>query len=273
MFGVICGDVVGSAYKYVNVRDGEFPFLTEGSRYTLNTVMSVAVAETLMQVKEPFDNQERYEKTLVQNLRMYGQDPKYVHACTAGRFGYWLSGGTDDPLEADHNVTAVCAAPLGWCFKDFITTASVAGLTANVTHRHAENVKGARVAAGAVCLARLYRDKRAIRDLAGRNYDLDAVSASLCGTRRFDPSCAGTVPVAIMAFLRADSFEEAIRNAVLMGGDSAAVTAITGAVAEAYFGLDVNRYSDVSARLDNLLRSVSDEFMRRYTNGITRDVA
>ncbi len=254
MLGAIAGDVVGSVYEGRPVKRTDFPLLAPGSRFTDDTVLSVAVADVLLHGGD-------YSRTFKAYFR------RYADRGFGGTFALWAASDVTGPYGSYGNGSAMRVSPVGWARVSLEAVLAEAGASAAVTHDHAEGIKGAQATAAAVFLARSGEHKSAIREYVQSQfgYDLDRRLAVIRPGYGFDVSCQGSVPEAIIAFLESDSFEDAVRNAVSLGGDSDTQACIAGGVAEAFYGgVPEAIRSAVMDRLDSDLLSVVREFCQQF---------
>lgn len=229
MIGAIIGDIVGSIYEWHNIKTKEFPLFQNRCFFTDDTVMTIAVAEGLMNGGERDD--------FIDAMKKYGK--MYPNVGYGGRFRKWLFSENREAYGSYGNGSAMRTAAVGWYFDSMEETRRMAALAASVTHDHPEGVKGAESTAAVIFLVRTGHSKAEIRDYVVREfgYDLSPTLAEIRPTYRFNSSCRGTVPQSITAFLESTDFEDAIRNAISLGGDSDTLAAITGSVAEAAYGV------------------------------------
>jgi ADP-ribosylglycohydrolase len=223
MIGAIAGDIIGSVYEGRPIKTKDFPLFHPRCRYTDDSVLTVAVAKAILEDRD-------YLKAVREIAR------RYPHAGYGGLFYRWLHSDDPRPYSSWGNGSAMRISPVGFAFDTADVVLREAARSAEITHNHPEGVKGAQAAALAVFLARTTRDKYLIRDRVSAQfgYDLDRKLENIRPCYRFDVSCQGTVPEAIIAFLESDSYEDAVRNAVSLGGDSDTLACITGGIAEAY---------------------------------------
>ncbi|WP_106477535.1 ADP-ribosylglycohydrolase family protein [Phytohalomonas tamaricis] len=257
MLGAIAGDIIGSIHEGYAAQDKTFALFTPASRFTDDSVMTIAVASV-----------RRQGEDYVTALRRWGR--RYPDAGYGGRFKQWLVVREPKPYNSFGNGSAMRVSPVGWAFDALDYVLAEARRSAEVTHDHPEGIKGAQAVAGAVWLARHGGDKKQIRQFFTERFGYDC-SASLVQLREhshFDVTCQGTVPAAAVAFLEAEDFEDAIRNAVSLGGDADTLACISGALAQAYYGSvpDAIRH-EVLARLDQPLRHEVEAFTQRYGGG------
>ena len=229
MLGAIIGDIVGSIYEWHNIKTKDFPLFGEKCCFTDDTVMTIAIAEGLMNGGSPDD----YIKAMKRLGKIY---PKIGYG---PHFQKWLSMDYYEPYNSWGNGSAMRVSPVGWYFDTLEETENAAEISAAVTHNHPEGIKGAQAAAAAIFLARNGKSKEEIKSyIEGKyGYNLKRTLDEIRPTYEFDVSCMGTVPEAIIAFLESVDFEDAIRNAISLGGDSDTLAAITASIAEAAYGI------------------------------------
>ena len=255
MLGAIIGDIVGSVYEFNNTKTKDFPLFRDDCFFTDDTVMTCAVAEAVMKGGKPDD--------FIDEMKRLGR--LYPDAGYGGRFGAWVFSDDRAPYNSYGNGSAMRVSPCGW-MMDCGYAARTGGFPHNgyalaersaaVTHNHPEGIKGAGATAYAIFLARFYfggwhRDyekpinddpaeckKRIKENLESRfGYNLSRTLDEIRPTYEFNETCQDTVPQALIAFLESTDFEDAIRNAISLGGDSDTLAAITGSVAEAAYGI------------------------------------
>ncbi|MHB1398808.1 MAG: ADP-ribosylglycohydrolase family protein [Trichloromonadaceae bacterium] len=251
MLGALAGDIIGSRFEWRNLKSKVFELFTAESRFTDDTVHTVALAQSLL-TGLPYH----------QLLREYFH--LYPDAGYGGRFRAWASSDQAGPYQSFGNGAAMRVSPVAWFFQDLQTVLEAAEQSAAVTHDHPEGIKGAQAVAAAIFLARKGADKAWIRQYVSGTfgYDLSRTLAQIRPDYRFDVSCQGTVPPALTAFLESSDFEDAIRNAVSLGGDSDTLACITGSVAEAFYGgVPEPIRVEVWARLDQRLGAVAENFL------------
>ncbi len=262
MLGVIVGDIVGSVYEYPGLKgiapkSKDFPLFQPESRFTDDTVLSVAVADALMARADYTDALHSYFAL-------------YPNAGYGGSFIGWAMARSREPYNSWGNGSAMRVAPVGYWFSTLDEVLIEAQRCADVTHNHPEGVRGAQVTAAAVFLARTGHSKDDIRELATNRfgYDLSRPLDEIRADYVFDVSCQGSVPQSLLCFLEAVDFEGSIRNAVSLGGDTDTMAAIAGGVAEAFFGgIPAEIEREAIARLDDRLRAVVDRFRRVTKSG------
>lgn len=254
MLGAVAGDMIGSVFEWNNMKSVDFPLFSPQSRFTDDTVLSVAVADAIL-------NKQDYGRTIWE----YGR--RYPHAGYGGGFAKWLAAEDLRPYNSYGNGSAMRVSPVGFACNKVEQVLTEAAKSAAVTHNHPEGIKGAQAVALAVLLARLGSSKQQIKqEIETRfNYNLNRTLDEIRPTYQFDVSCQGSVPEAIIAFLTAENFEDAIRKAVSIGGDSDTIACITGGIAQAYYKTIPEAIAaEVRSRLHPDLLKVTDAFCRRY---------
>ena len=244
MLGAIIGDMVGSVYEFANTKSTDFPFFSDRSTFTDDSIMTVAVAKWLL--VDNTHSHEMLEKIMVDFARRY----PFPMGGYGGMFARWLfrpenlvDYKTGEPAERRvpynswGNGSAMRASAVGWKFRSLEETEKVAEISASITHDHPEGIKGAQATAAAIFLAWNGSSKQEIKDYIETRfgYDLSVHTDDLRNTYGWEDSCQGTVPPAIRAFLDSTDFESAVRIAVSLGGDSDTLACITGGIAEAYY--------------------------------------
>ena len=275
MLGAIYGDIVGSVYEFNNIRTKDFELFSEKSEFTDDTVMTLAVANALVIFDEmtreencldaPSKNNLAYFKEILIS-EMHTLGDKYPNAGYGGRFRFWLREKQTEPYGSYGNGSAMRVSPVAWYANSLEECLDFAKASAEVTHNHPEGIKGAVVTAGATYLARTGATMDEIKAFATKYYKIDFTLDEIRPTYQFNETCQDTVPQAMQAFFESISFEDAIRNAISIGGDSDTLAAITGAVAEAYYGMTEREVQDVAERLDRTLLKILEDFRKRFVN-------
>ena len=260
MYGAIIGDIVGSIYEFDNIRTKEFPLFSHNCYFTDDTVMSVAVAAALMYGDT--SDLEFFKQGLVALMHQIGN--QYARCGYGDKFGIWITAKMKDPYNSYGNGSAMRVSPVIWCANSLQQAEQLAKATAEVTHNHPEGIKGAVVTAGAGWLARNGATKEEIAAYISQSYDINFTLDEIRPTYQFNETCQGSVPQAMVAFLESDSFEDAIRNAISIGGDSDTIAAITGGVAEAFYGIDDKLKSQAKSYLDEFLTSMVEGFEETF---------
>ena len=259
MLGAIIGDIVGSIYEFDNIKTKDFELFDRECFFTDDTVMSVAVAEALLDT-QPDDREDVIKNKLAAAMKKWGRE--YPHAGYGGHFAGWLRTDDTQPYNSYGNGSAMRVSAAGWLYDDMFTTRYMARLTSAVTHNHIEGIKGAEAAAAAIFLARNGASKQEIREYVEKefSYNLDFTCDEIRPTYYFNETCMNTVPQAIVAFLDGESFEDVIRTGVSIGGDTDTLCAIAGSVAEAYYGIPENISETAKSFLTYDLLEVVEKF-------------
>ena len=225
MIGAIAGDIIGSVYEFNPIKTKDFPLFSPHCSFTDDTVLTVAVADAVLNGRSYFES-----------IRNIGR--RYPDAGYGGFFLRWLHSEDSRPYNSWGNGSAMRVSPIGFAFSDEETILREAARTAEITHNHPEGIKGAQATALAIFLARTRSSKDEIRRTIQSRfaYDLDRTVDEIRPSYSFTESCQQTTPEAIIAFLDSTSYEDAIRNAVSLGGDADTLACITGGIAEAFYG-------------------------------------
>ena len=254
MIGAIIGDIAGSAFEHAAVKRTDFPWFPPGSRFTDDTVLTIATADALLS-GEPYDAA----------YRRWGR--RYPNAGYGGAFRRWLAAEGAGPYGSWGNGSAMRVSPVAWVSDSVDEVLAEAERSAAVTHDHEEGIKGAQAAALAVFRGRTGAGKPDIREEITRRfgYELSRTVDQIRPWYEFDVSCQGSVPEALIAFLDACDFEEAIRAAISLGGDADTQAAIAGAAAAAFAG-GVPEWLEHEARrrLPPDMLDVLDRFRAKY---------
>ncbi len=248
MLGAILGDIVGSPFEFDhnNYKHKDFPLLSEKSHFTDDTVMTVAVARGL--IAGQGDAQKTFDE-VQHEMQRWGK--AYPDAGYGGMFRRWLRAEHPQPYGSFGNGSAMRVAAAGWLFDTLDKTLEMAKVTAEVTHNHPEGIKGAQATAAAIFLARTGHSKPEIKWYVEQTfgYDLSRTCDEIRPYYCHVETCQQTVPEAIIAFLESNSFEDALRNAVSLGGDSDTLACITGGIAEAFYGMPPELQQETLKRL------------------------
>jgi ADP-ribosylglycohydrolase len=251
MLGAIIGDIVGSVYEFKNLKSKDFPLFQTNCRYTDDTVMTCAVALALMN-DQPLD----------ETMQKFGQ--QFFFAGYGGYFKKWILAKKPEPYGSFGNGSGMRVSSVGWLYNDLDTVLQKAKETAEVTHNHEEGIKGAQAIAAAIFLARTGSSIQDIENYIQEHfYALDFTLDQIRPAYRFEVSCQKSVPQAITAFLESTSFEDAIRNAVSIGGDSDTIAAMAGSIAETFYGIPQEIADQAMTYLHQDLLDVVKAFQQR----------
>ncbi|MBB3189907.1 ADP-ribosylglycohydrolase family protein [Halomonas cerina] len=254
MLGAIAGDIIGSVHEGAGTKRRDFPLFTPESTFTDDTVLSVAVAEVLLEGGDFVDAFHDYYH-------------RYPDAGFGGIFRQWAAGRARDPYHSFGNGSAMRVGPVGFAAGSLDDALVLARRSAEVTHDHPDGIRGAQAVAAVIYLARAGATKPEIlTEVEGRfGYDLSASLDDIRPGYRFDVTCRGSVPQAIIAFLEADGVEAAIRNAVSLGGDADTLACMAGGMAEAFHGgVPTPIAEEALSRLEPDLRRVVEAFRARF---------
>ncbi len=261
MYGAILGDMIGAPYEFDRGgKTKKFPLFGKGSVYTDDSVMTVAVAEALMRTYgEP---EEKIRAALAASMQKWGR--RYPDAGYGGMFVHWLWERHPKPYNSFGNGSAMRVSSAGWLYDTLDETRRIAALTARVSHNHPEGIKGAEAVASAIYLARMGSSKKDIRKYISSEfgYDLTRTCAEIRPDYRHVETCQGTVPEAVTAFLEGKDFEDVVRTAVSLGGDSDTLTCIAGSIAEACCGIPELLIKECRKRLPKDMLEILAQFDR-----------
>ncbi|MBR2547485.1 MAG: ADP-ribosylglycohydrolase family protein [Eubacterium sp.] len=279
MYGAILGDMIGSPYEFDqnNIKTKEFPLFRPESQFTDDSVMTVAVADALMKIRERgleeaadrsenSDEDQEIRFIITQSLKKWGN--RYPDAGYGVRFIKWLRIG-NGPYGSYGNGSAMRVSPAGWLYDTMEKTREMARYTSVVTHDHPEGIKGAEAVAAVVFLARTGASKDDIKAyIEGEfGYDLSRTCDEIRPSYHHVESCQKTVPEAVTAFLEGQDFVDVIRTAVSLGGDCDTLTCIAGSMAEAFYGVPEDLTEECRARLTPDMLNVVDRFYAADING------
>lgn len=260
MYGAILGDIIGSPFEFDRGdKTKDFKLFSRRSHFTDDSVMTLAVCEALLKVGQDATVKE-IEDAVISSMQSWGR--RYPHAGYGGYFRRWLTACHPEPYNSFGNGSAMRVSAAGWLYDSLEKTRTVAKATANVTHNHPEGIKGAEATASAIFMARNGSSKEEIKKYIEKefHYDLNRTLNEIRPDYHMDETCQKTVPEAIIAFLEAKDFEDAIRNAVSLGGDTDTLGAITGSIAEAYYGIPEWLMTECRKRINRDMRVVLDDF-------------
>lgn len=260
MLGAIIGDIVGSRYEGHNHRSKDFQFFEPSCHYTDDSVMTLAISNAILMSHEDYSD---LKEMAVKSMHEIGNI--YPHAGYGRAFHKWLAEDNPQPYNSYGNGAAMRISPVAWVANSLEEVKMMSKSVTEVTHNHPEGVKGAEAVAIAIFLARQGKSQEEIRTYIENNYySLDTSIARWHEINKFNSSCQGSVPQAITAFLEATDFEDAIRNAISIGGDSDTIAAMAGSIAEAYFGVPEDIREQAVTFLDKRLLTILTNFDDKY---------
>ncbi len=261
MLGAVVGDIVGSIYEFDNIKTKDFELINKDCYFTDDTVLTAAVAQALM--NSDLKNEKNIKTELIKEIVAWGR--QYSTVGYGSRFQDWLRGEEHAPYNSFGNGSAMRVSSAAWVMDDLDEVLRLAKNTAEVTHNHPEGIKGAQATAVAILLARKGKSMREIKKIIETDfYKLDFTLDEIRPTYEFDVTCQGSVPQAITAFLESTSFEDSIKNAISIGGDSDTIAAITGSIAEAYYGIPRELGEFAMSKLDDRLINAVQKFTFKY---------
>lgn len=270
MYGAILGDMIGAPYEFdKSPKTKEFPLFGKHSHFTDDSVMTVAVAEALL---DTLGQDEKVVKLAVSDsMQRWGR--RYPNAGYGHRFSKWLVTINPSPYGSYGNGAAMRVSAVGWLYDSLDETCRVARWTAAVTHDHPEGLKGAEAVAGAIFLARQGQSKAQIRRFITEDigYDLSRSCDEIRPLYHHVESCQETVPEAITAFLEGKDFEDVVRTAVSLGGDCDTLTCIAASIAEAYYGVPDALIAECRVRLPEEMLAVINRFQKAKAPVAFRD--
>ena len=266
MLGAIIGDIVGSIYEFDNIKTKNFNLFTNEMFFTDDTVMTVAIADAIINGAKP--------ENFILSMKKWGGD--YIDKSYGHSFRRWLKSENSEPYNSWGNGSAMRVSPCGWIAKLNIPfeeglklTEDLAKKSAEVTHNHPEGIKGAQATASSIFFMRHGKSKNAIEEYKNKlkdyiqnkyKYDLNFTLNEIRPSYAFNESCQKTVPQAIVSFLESENFEDAIRNAISIGGDSDTLAAITGSIAEASYGIPEDIKEKAISYLDNEIKELYNKW-------------
>ena len=254
MIGAIAGDIIGSIYERHNIKTKDFPLFSPNCTFTDDSVLTIALADSIL-------SGASYTENLKKFFRLY------PHRGYGASFYEWAGSQNPEPYNSYGNGAAMRIGPVGFAYDNLDDVLQKAKEFTEITHNHPEGIKGAQATAVAIFLARTGKSKDDIKDYIETTfvYDLSQHIDEIRPYYFFDISCQGTVPQAIRAFIDSTDLEDAIRNAVSLGGDSDTLACITGAVAQAFYGtVPETITTKVYEILDERLNKITKEFMQKY---------
>lgn len=275
MLGAIIGDIVGSRFEFNNHRSMEFDLFTKECFVTDDSIMSLAVAKSIIETSKTlpkkfgdsnynFEINILLEKNTIKYMQLIGRE--YPNCGYGGRFGQWIFSEDPQPYESYGNGAAMRISPVGCIALSESDAIEISEIITAVTHDHDEGIKGAEATAIAIVMAKNGFTKNEIRDeIVSSYYNIDFTLDEIRDTYSFNETCQDTVPQALEAFFESVSFEDSIRKAISIGGDSDTLAAITGSIAEAYYGIPEGIREKAISYLDSKLLAIYEEWCE-FTN-------
>lgn len=267
MLGAIIGDIVGSRFEWNNIKRKEFEFLNYRCSVTDDSIMSLAIAQAILASGGNFDNLGELAVSCMQEIGRF-----YPSCGYGGLFNTWMFSDNPQPYNSFGNGAAMRVSACGFAAGSLKEAIELSKKVTEVTHNHPEGIKGAEATAVAIYLARSGSNILEIRDYINKHYyPMNFTLDGIRNTYSFNETCQETVPQAIMAFLESTGFEDAIRNAISIGGDSDTLAAITGSIAEAYYGIPTDIRKTALTYLDERLLKILIDFENKYPPQLEKD--
>lgn len=256
MLGAIIGDIVGSRFEFDNHRSKDFSLFTNECFFTDDSVMTLAIAKAIMSCNGDYNDLANKAIFYMQNI-----GKNYPNCGFGGHFRFWIFDDNKAPYGSFGNGAAMRISSIGDIASSIEEVKDLSRKVTEVTHNHPEGLKGAEATAIAIYLARHKYNIDEIREYINKHYyKLDFKLDDIRPTYRFFSACQNSVPQAIVAFLESTSFEDAIRNAISIGGDSDTIAAIAGSIAEAYYGIPNDIRAKALTYLDKRLLDIVLEY-------------
>lgn len=260
MLGAIIGDIVGSRFEWNNNKTKHFELLNDKCFFTDDTVMTLAIAKAILHSKSDYSD---LSSLSIKYMQEVGRN--YPSCGYGGSFGLWVFSNNPKPYNSFGNGAAMRVSPVGFVAKSLDQAISLSKKVTEVTHNHPEGIKGAEATAVAIYLARNGYNINDIKNYIDKHYyKMNFTLDEIRDTYKFNETCQDTVPQFIMAFLESTSFEDAIRNAISIGGDSDTLAAITGGIAEACYGIPKEIRNKALTYLDKRLLNILLDFENKY---------
>ena len=264
MLGAIIGDIAGSRFEWHNIKTKEFDLLTHNCKVTDDSVMSLAIAKAILLCNKKYDTLSEAAIKCMQEL-----GKKYPDVGYGSMFWQWIHSQNPQPYNSWGNGSAMRVSACGYAASTLSEAIDLARKVTVVTHNHPEGIKGAEAVAVAIYMARTGSNLLEVQDYINRNYyKINFKLDDIRDKYDFDVSCQGSVPQALEAFFESTGFEDAIRNAISIGGDSDTLAAITGSIAEAYYGIPADIRSHALSFLDDTLLKILTDFENQYPSKV-----
>lgn len=258
MVGALTGDIVGSIYEGHNIKSKEFPLFGSRNRATDDSVMTCAISKACVEYSKTKDK-EKFKKDCIKYMQELGRT--HINAGYGGTFIKWLLIDNPMPYNSFGNGSAMRVSPVGWVADTLEEAEELASISASVSHNHPEGIKGAQSTAAVIWMLRNGYSKENIKEyIESKYYPLDFKIDEIRPYYRFDVTCQGSVPQAIECFLESKDYEDCIRLAISLGGDSDTIGAIAGSMAEAFYGVPEEIRQTTMTYLDPELTKCVKEF-------------
>ena len=265
MLGAIIGDICGSRYEWANIKSKQFQLFKYQCRPTDDSIMTLAIAQAILTADGKW---EKLSRCAVASMQSLGRS--YPGRGYGGRFHDWLTEENPQPYYSWGNGAGMRVSPCAWAAGSLEEALMMSDAVTAVTHDHPEGLKGARAITAGIYLAREGKSMDEIRNHIAENYyPLDFTLDSIRKNYRFDVSCQGSVPQAIEAFLESGSYEDAVRGAISIGGDSDTIAAMAGSIAEAFWGIPDSIRQEGMRFMDDAMIEIVKDFETKYGTKIT----
>lgn len=257
MIGALAGDIIGSIYEVNNIKSKRFPLFGIGNRATDDSVMTCAISRACVDYSHTKDK-DKFREDCIKYMRIIGRN--HINAGYGGTFIKWLLVDNPMPYNSYGNGSAMRVSPIGWIADSLEETEELAEISSSVSHNHPEGIKGAQAIAASIWMLRNGYTKENVKEyIESKYYKLDFKIDEIRPYYEFDVSCQGSVPQAIECFLESTDYEDCVRLAISLGGDSDTIGAISGGLAEAYYGVPENIKNKTITYLDDeLMKCVND---------------
>ncbi len=260
LLGTITGDISGSRFEILNTKNKDFDFFHKNCQFTDDSVMTLAVAKAFLDANNDYSN---LKQKVIDSMVELGR--KYPRCGYGPSFRHWIMSDEHKPYGSFGNGSAMRISAVGVVANSIDEIKKLSSVVTNVSHNHPESIKGSEATAVAVYLALNGKSKDEIKEYINSNYfDIYYLRKDSMKPQIFHINCVETVKQAIGAFLESNDFEDAIRNAIALGGDSDTIAAITGGIAAAYYGIPEEIYSKALEYLDDYLIEIHDRFYKQY---------
>ena len=260
MKGAIIGDIVGSTYEFDNLKSKDFELFKPECEFTDDSVLTVAVAEALLNFNP--DDEENFKENLIDIFHKYGE--MYPDVGYGGNYLSWVENKRRDLYNSCGNGSAMRTSAVGWYAKSIEECERIAKLCAEITHNHPDGIAGAQATAGVIFLARNGASKDELKAYMEKYYPVDFTIDEIRPTYEYEIINKKTVPQAFQCFYEATDFEDTIRNAISIGGDSDTVAAIAGSMAEAFFGIPEDIEKECMSYLDDYMSYIVEKYYSKY---------
>lgn len=262
MFGAIIGDIIGSRFEFDNYKNKNFDLFDSKCHYTDDTITTLAICKALMECNK---NYNILIETTIKCMQELGNI--YPRAGYGEMFYNWLKSRNPQPYNSLGNGAAMRISAIAYEANSIEEVKELSNIVTAITHNHPEGLKGAEATAISIFLVRIGKSKEEIKTYIQKNYyNIDFTIDEIRESYIFNETCQGTVPYALECFFESNSFEDAIRIAISLGGDSDTISAITGSIAEAYYGIPSHIKEKAISYLDDNLYSIIKDFEMYYLN-------